>query len=105
MFTVYSQNEINTKIIYSFSLVRMHKNVNNSLGRLKKFIFTEWKFYNTRQIELHDSLSELDKKLFSLDIKPIVWEDYFSDLTQGVRIYLNNESPKSLPKAYSKDKM
>ncbi|OAD57820.1 hypothetical protein WN48_01515 [Eufriesea mexicana] len=86
-------------------LVRMHRNVNNSLDRLKKFIFTEWKFYNTHQIELYDSLSELDKKLFSLDIKPMVWEDYFSDLTQGVRTYLNNESPKTLPKAHSKDKI
>lgn len=86
-------------------MVRLHTNVNNSLDRLKTFIFTEWKFYNSRTIDLHDSLSEIDKNLFNLDIKPLIWENYFIDLVQGVRQYLNNESPKSLEKARSKDKM
>ncbi|CAK9831537.1 Putative fatty acyl-CoA reductase CG8306 [Anthophora retusa] len=86
-------------------LVRLHTNVNNSLDRLKRFIFTEWKFHNPRTIELHDSLSDSDKELFNLDIKSLVWEDYFVDLTQGVRTYLNNESPKTLAKARSKDKV
>lgn len=86
-------------------LVRLHTNVNNSLDRLKTFIFTEWKFHNPRMTELHESLSENDKKIFTLDIKPLVWEDYFIDLTQGVRTYLNNESPKTLAKARSKDKI
>ena len=86
-------------------LVRLHKNVNGSLGRLHKFIFTEWKFHNPRMIELYNSLSETDKKLFNMDIKPLVWGDYFSDLTQGVRRYLNKESPKTLAKARSKDKV
>ncbi|XP_068979197.1 putative fatty acyl-CoA reductase CG8306 [Bombus flavifrons] len=86
-------------------LVRLHTNVNNSLDRLKTFIFTEWKFYNSRTIDLHDSLSEIDKNLFNLDIKPLIWESYFIDLVQGVRQYLNNESPKSLEKARSKDKI
>ncbi|CAD1470270.1 unnamed protein product [Heterotrigona itama] len=86
-------------------LVRLHTNVNNSLDRLKTFIFTEWKFHNSRTLELHDSLSEVDKKLFNLDIKPLIWQNYFIDLVQGVRQYLHNESPKSLAKARSKDRI
>ncbi|KOX67582.1 hypothetical protein WN51_09018 [Melipona quadrifasciata] len=86
-------------------LVRLHTNVNNSLNRLKTFIFTEWKFHNPRTLELHDSLSEVDKKLFNLDIKPLIWQSYFIDLIQGVRQYLHNESPKSLAKARSKDRI
>jgi len=92
-------------ILYSFSLVRLHQNVNRSLEKLEKFIFQEWKFDNTRLLQLHESLSADDKKLFFLDIKSLVWKDYFINLIQGVRTYLSKESPKSLPKARSKDKM
>lgn len=88
-----------------FSLVRLHTNVNKSLGRLEKFIFQEWRFNNPRMLQLHESLSPDDQKLFTLDIKPLIWKDYIVDLIQGVRVYLHNESPKSLPKARSKDKM
>lgn len=86
-------------------MVRLHKNINKSLNRLEKFIFTEWEFYNLHMLQLHESLSPDDQKLFTLDIRPLVWKDYFVDLTQGVRTYLNKESPKSLPQARSKDKV
>ncbi|XP_017888610.1 putative fatty acyl-CoA reductase CG8306 [Ceratina calcarata] len=59
-------------------------------------------FNNPRTLALHNSLSEEDKKLFNLDIKSLVWEDYFNNLTQGVRTYLSKESPKTLAKARSK---
>ncbi|KAK0094159.1 hypothetical protein PV326_011676 [Microctonus aethiopoides] len=84
-------------------LVRLHTNVNNSLGRLERFIFTEWKFYNPRLLELHESLSPNDKELFNLNIKSLVWEDYFVDLTKGVRVYLSKEPLKNLSKARAKD--
>ncbi|XP_015432138.1 PREDICTED: putative fatty acyl-CoA reductase CG8306 [Dufourea novaeangliae] len=86
-------------------LIKLHTNVNNSLDRLRPFIFTEWKFHSPRLTELHKSLSEDDKQIFDLDIKPLDWEEYFVNLTQGVRTYLSNESPKTLQKARSKDKM
>ncbi|XP_015117031.1 putative fatty acyl-CoA reductase CG8306 [Diachasma alloeum] len=84
-------------------LVRLHTNVNNSLGRLEKFIFTEWKFQNPRMMELHESLSSEDKKLFTLDVRPLSWEDYFVNLTKGVRVYLSKEPLKSLGRARAKD--
>lgn len=86
-------------------LVRLHTNVSNSLARLEQFIFQEWRFNNPRMLQLHESLSPEDQKLFTLDIRPLVWKDYFTDLIQGVRTYLSNESPKSLQKARSKDKI
>ncbi|GAB0091485.1 Fatty acyl-CoA reductase [Sergentomyia squamirostris] len=84
-------------------LVRLHTNVWESLNRLEKFIFTEWKFHNTRSLELSKSLSAIDKEHFYIDIVTLVWEDYFVHLTQGVRRYLNNEQPKSLHQARKKD--
>lgn len=95
---------MNVSLIF-FSLVRLHTNVSRSLRRLEKFIFQEWRFNNTRLLQLHESLSLEDQKLFTLDLRPLIWKDYFTDLIQGVRTYLHNESPKSLPKARSKHKM
>ncbi|XP_043288458.1 uncharacterized protein [Venturia canescens] len=86
-------------------LVRLHTNVNNSLDRLEKFIFTEWKFHNPRTLELHETLSNEDKRMFTVDVRPIVWKDYFIDLTKGVRVYLSKEPLKNLDKARSKDTM
>lgn len=86
-------------------LVRLHTNVNKSLDRLEKFIFQEWRFNNPQLLQLHESLSPDDQKLFTLDMRPLIWKDYLIDLVQGVRMYLNKESPKSLPKARSKDKI
>lgn len=88
-----------------YSLVRLHTNVWNSLKLLEKFIFTEWKFDNTKTIELAKSLSATDTKSFNIDIKELVWYDFFDDMAQGVRRYLNNEKPKSLPAARKKDTM
>ncbi|XP_076163793.1 putative fatty acyl-CoA reductase CG8306 [Ptiloglossa arizonensis] len=86
-------------------LVRLHTNVINSLDRLERFIFTEWKFHNSHLISLHDSLSETDKELFNFNIKSLVWEDYFGNMVEGVRLYLHNESPKTLEKARAKNKV
>lgn len=92
-------------ILFPFSLWRLHTNVWNSLGLLKVFIFNEWKFHNTKTIELHKTLSPADKELFYIDIITLVWEDYFSNLTQGVRLHLSREKPTNLAAARKKDKI
>lgn len=85
--------------------MRLHTNVWDSLNRLEKFIFTEWKYYNPATQQLAQSLSEKDKALFNFNISQLQWPEYFVFLTQGVRRYLNNEQPKSLDAARKKDKM
>lgn len=75
------------------------------MGLLEKFIFSEWRFHNTKTMELHKTLSPTDKDLFFIDIITLVWEDYFVNLTQGVRMHLNHEKPASLPAARKKDSM
>ncbi|XP_026472762.1 putative fatty acyl-CoA reductase CG8306 [Ctenocephalides felis] len=86
-------------------LVKLHTNVNASLNRLERFIFTEWKFDNSKTLALNKSLSEVDKNLFRIDIATLDWGNYFIDLTQGVRRYLSNEGPKTLNAARGKDTM
>ncbi|XP_052869056.1 putative fatty acyl-CoA reductase CG8306 [Anopheles cruzii] len=86
-------------------LMRLHTNVWDSLNRLEKFIFNEWKYYNPATQQLAQSLSEQDKNLFNFNIAQLQWPEYFVELTQGVRQYLNNEKPKSLDAARKKDKI
>lgn len=84
-------------------LVRLHTNVGNSLERLAPFIFNEWRFENTHTKELQSKLTGIDKVMFNLDISSLDWEDYFISMAQGVRMYLNNEHPRTLPAAKRKD--
>lgn len=84
-------------------LVRLHKNVWNSLNLLQKFIFTEWKFHNNNTMKLIDLMTPADKEIYNIDIRTLEWEEYFVSLTMGVRRYLNHESSKTLEAARGKD--
>jgi len=86
-------------------LVRLHKNIWNSLNLLEKFIFTEWKYHNKNTMALSQQLTPKDKELFFIDITELNWEKYFEHLAKGVLRYLNNEHPKHLPAALKKDKI
>lgn len=86
-------------------LVRLHTNVWQSLKMLEKFIFTEWKFHNKNTIMLSKTMSPVDKEMFNFDVGGLEWIEYFSNLVLGVRLYLNNESLKTLPAAKNKNKI
>lgn len=90
---------------FNFSLMKLHRNVNASLDRLEKFIFTEWAFSATKTMDLQKWLQPVDQNDFNLDIKQLEWQEYFSDLTLGARKYLSKENPKNLPAAKGKDTM
>ena len=116
-----------SKIIGFFRLIKLHTNVWNSLSRLAPFIFHEWFFDNKKTLELYRSLSEEDKcvmiflkfkilkkvfyfcfsmcsrQTFNLDISTLEWDKFFTDLVKGVRRYLHNEDPKTLPAARRKN--
>ncbi|KAL1501769.1 hypothetical protein ABEB36_007035 [Hypothenemus hampei] len=84
-------------------LMKLHKNVNTSLGRLAKFIFTEWKFHATKTAKLHTFLNESDQENYNLDISTLVWPVYFDTLTLGSRVYLSRDPEKTLKVAKKKD--
>ncbi|KAI4502948.1 hypothetical protein M0802_001992 [Mischocyttarus mexicanus] len=85
-------------------LLRMHRNINKSLGRLEKFIFTEWKFNNPNYMNLNNSLTKNDQIDFYLNIKTLAWDDYFLDLVIGCRKYLSKEPNETIEKARLKQK-
>jgi Male sterility protein len=51
------------------------------------------------------TMSAVDREVFNIDIATLKWDDYFINMAQGVRQYLNNESPKTLSAARKKDKI
>lgn len=83
--------------------MKLHRNVNTSLGRLEKFIFTEWEFNADRTQKLHKWLNAADQVNYILDLESLEWEEYFEDLSKGSRIYLNKEPMKNLEAAKGKD--
>lgn len=83
--------------------MRLHRNVNASLDRLEKFIFTEWTFTANKTTELDRWLQDKDREDFCLDVKALEWPAYFSDLTLGARRYLSKENPKNLGAARGRD--
>jgi len=84
-------------------LVRLHKNVNRSLKKLSPFIFNEWKFDNSRTINLQEQMSIDDQSAFYIDPTSIKWVPYFTNLIRGVRKYLHNEQDKTLKPALKKN--
>ncbi|XP_017148619.1 putative fatty acyl-CoA reductase CG8306 [Drosophila miranda] len=86
-------------------LMRLHKNVWNSLNTLERFIFTEWHFDSKRLLALSKSMDVVDRNKFVIDIGELTWDEYFSNTIRGVRQYLSKESPKNLEKARRKDKI
>ncbi|KAJ8972121.1 hypothetical protein NQ314_000347 [Rhamnusium bicolor] len=53
--------------------------------------------------QTYDWLTTNDKVDYNLDVGPLVWEDYFQDLTLGCRIYLSKEPAKTLKAAKGRE--
>ncbi|CAH0548966.1 unnamed protein product [Brassicogethes aeneus] len=86
-------------------LMRLHRNINTSLDRLEKFIFTEWKFPAPNTEKLQKWLTEKDQADFNTDLSALKWPDFFVGMVIGSRIYLNNEPMKTLAAAKSHDRI
>ncbi|ENN75017.1 hypothetical protein YQE_08332, partial [Dendroctonus ponderosae] len=86
-------------------LMKLHRNVNSSLGRLERFIFTEWEFKSTKTEELSKLLTEETRSKFYVDLSDLSWSDFFEKLVFGARIYLSKDPEKTLKAAKTKDKI
>lgn len=84
-------------------LIRLHTNVNRSLGKLAPFIFNEWKFDNARTLHLQEEMSVDDRSIYNIDPTSLEWAPFFINLTKGVRKYLNKEGDETLKKALKKN--
>ncbi|KAL3270690.1 hypothetical protein HHI36_021218 [Cryptolaemus montrouzieri] len=85
-------------------LMKLHMNVMASLDRLQKFIFTEWKFHARKAGELQKWLSPQDQKDYDIAFETLVWQNVFTLMVVGTRVYLNKEPLKNLEAARKKNR-
>uniref|UniRef100_T1ITA3 Fatty acyl-CoA reductase n=1 Tax=Strigamia maritima TaxID=126957 RepID=T1ITA3_STRMM len=64
---------------------------------LKTFLTKEWSFSNNNMMELWNSLSAEDRKIFLFDVKQIDWPIYIKNSVLGCKQYLLKESLDTVP--------
>lgn len=77
--------------------------MNRSLSKLAPFIFNEWKFDNSRTLQLQEEMSIDDQSAFYIDPTSLIWAPYFINLTLGVRKFLHKETDKTINQALKKN--
>lgn len=79
-------------------MVRIQQKIHDGLRVLQYFTMHQWKFKNTKLLALRESMSESDKKEFTLEMETIDPETYMIDCILGARHYCLKEDPASIPK-------
>ncbi|XKL69644.1 hypothetical protein PGB90_007413 [Kerria lacca] len=86
-------------------MVRVQQKIHDGLRVLQYFTTHQWKFRNTKLLELRESMNESDKEAFSLAMETINPELYMIDCVLGARHYCLKEDPASIPKCRRNMKM
>lgn len=66
------------------------------------FATREWDFETTNTQKLWSKLSEADKREFFFDMKKVDWDSFLKHYFLGVRQYLLNDPPETIPDALKK---
>jgi len=69
---------------------------------MRYFAVTDFKFDDKQLKALISSQSDVDKKLFNMDITNINWEEYFLKTIYGIKRYIlkDSEDPTACRKRY-----
>lgn len=81
---------------------RAYKKIHKFSGVISNFSTKEWFFGEANTRSLWSRLSTTDQKLFQFDMTQLNWDQYFKDSVDGVRIYLFQDHPNTLPAARRK---
>lgn len=79
-------------------MVRVQQKIHDGLRVLQYFTTHQWKFRNTKLLALRETMSESDKREFSLAMETVDPESYMIDCILGARHYCLKEDPASIPK-------
>lgn len=77
----------------------LYRTIDTSINTLDFFIQNEWKWGNSQFNKVLKAIPESEKEIFDFDMRKIDWENYYSDMTIGVKRYLIKEDVGELPKA------
>lgn len=79
-------------------MVRIQQRIHDGLRVLQYFTTHQWRFKNTKLIELRESTCPADRKIFTLDFEAVDPGPYLVDCVLGARKYCMKEDPASIPK-------
>ncbi|KAL3982611.1 Male sterility family protein [Acanthocheilonema viteae] len=77
----------------------IYKKVLRLVETLHYFTARGWDFDSKGLIELWETTSEEDKKIFNFDVRQLDWDSYLFDYLMGVKRYVVKDRLEELPKA------
>lgn len=80
-------------------MVRVQQKISDGLRVLQYFTMRNWDFKNDRLVALRESLNDVDREVFNMDLEKLEVESYFRNCVLGARQYCLKEDLSSLPKA------
>ncbi|XP_053945507.1 fatty acyl-CoA reductase wat-like [Anastrepha ludens] len=80
-------------------MVKLYRKIHKQTGVLDYFVEHKFTFTMENTTKLWHSLSSLDQKLFNFDMSSINWFEYFYNSLLGLRRYIGQEQPDTIPKA------
>jgi fatty acyl-CoA reductase len=83
-------------------LVKVVKKLEQALMTLWYFFTQEWYFASKNLINLHENMSEEDRKTFNIDIRELDWQKYVENYQFGIRAYILRDDLSTLPLARRK---
>jgi fatty acyl-CoA reductase len=86
-------------------MVRLVRRMHHAFDLLGYFARREWSFPSNNLFALYDSMSDVDRQMFKLDIRQVNWRAYIHDSYMGIRRYLLKEDDANIEKARKRMKM
>ncbi|XP_015108885.1 putative fatty acyl-CoA reductase CG5065 [Diachasma alloeum] len=80
----------------NFKLVRIQKRLTRLWELVSFFSNREWIIDDNNVVELNDQLSQMDKKIFCIDMGIIDWPTYLENYVKGIRVHLLKDSMDSI---------
>ncbi|CAG9131814.1 unnamed protein product [Plutella xylostella] len=80
-------------------LVKVQDRISHGIKILQHYTQKEWHFTNDKFLALQNRISEFDRSIFYIDVKPVNMNAYMRNYVLGVRQYCCKEDPSTLSKA------
>ncbi|XP_067618348.1 fatty acyl-CoA reductase wat-like [Eurosta solidaginis] len=80
-------------------MIKMYDKIHKQTAVLDYFVENKFTFTMNNTLKLFHSLSSIDQSLFNFDMLAINWYEYFYNSLLGVRRFMGNEEPDTIPKA------
>ena len=78
--------------------VRIQAKLRKAVETLEFFTSTEWHFSNANIFALIDEMSDVDNKMFNIDVRHIDWKLYIEHYCLGTKKYLLKEDMSKMAK-------